>query len=423
MSILTDHSFALNQDLDDPLRSIRDRYHIPLDKNGKEYVYLCGNSLGLQHIKTKAYVQKELDRWASLGVKGHFEGDTPWATYQDDLVAHTTRLVGALPGEVTIMNTLSVNIHMMLVSFYRPLGKRNKILIEWTPFPSDMYALKSHIRLRGLDPRDVLIELKPRQGEYILREEDIIQTILKYKESLALVYFGSVNYLNGQVYTLPSIIHAAHASGSLIGFDLAHGAGNIELDLHTWNADFAIWCHYKYLNGGPNCLAGCFIHQSHFKDEHMQRLEGWWGHDKNRRFLMEPDFIAMPGVEAWQVSGPPTLSLAGMKAALEDFEEIGMQALRKKSEALTSYLYSLIQDIRDPRLTIITPSEVDDRGCQLSMLLTPADKKIFYALLDQGIIVDWREPGIIRVAPVPLYNSFEDVYIFAERFASILKAL
>ncbi|MEP7322374.1 MAG: kynureninase [Saprospiraceae bacterium] len=422
MSIVDDQ-YALSQDIQDPLRSYRDRYSFPRDKRGNAAIYLCGNSLGLLPLKARDYIQKEIDRWADFGVKGHFEGDIPWVSLQDSLVAHTTKLVGALPGEVTIMNTLSVNIHMMLVSFYRPSGKRNKILIEWNPFPSDIYALKSHIRYRGLDPKEVLVELKPREGEYVLREEDIHEVIKKHEDDLALVYFGSVNYLNGQVYSFPGLVDAAHSVGALIGFDLAHGAGNIILNLHQWNVDFAVWCHYKYLNGGPNCLAGCFIHEKHFNNTEIQRLEGWWGHDKERRFLMEPDFIPMQGAEAWQVSGPPTFSLAGMKAALEDFEAIGMKALRDKSIKLTSYLYSMMESIGDSRIQIITPKEADQRGCQLSIRIHSGDKRIFYALLEQGIVVDWREPGLIRVAPVPMYNSFNDVYLFATCLAAILKSI
>ncbi len=417
------YDFALEQDRQDPLHHWRDQYHIPKQKDGLPAVYLCGNSLGLQSKRSKHDVADVMKSWGDLGVKGHFDGEHPFATYQDALVNHITKIVGAQHGEVTIMNTLSVNIHLMLVSFYRPVGRKKKILIEHKPFPSDLYALKSHLKYKGLKPEDILIELKPRAGEYEIRQEDIEALFDDQGDEIALGYFGSVNYLSGQVFSFEALIKLAHQYGALIGFDLAHGAGNLDLKLHEWKVDFAVWCHYKYLNGGPNCLAGCFIHQMHHQDANLARLEGWWGHDVKRRFLMEPDFIPMPGIFSWQLSGPPTLALAAMKAALEDFDTIGMDALRLKSQKLTAYLYKLIDDLEDPRLKVITSSDPYQRGCQLSILLTPPNKQIYQHLMDSGVVCDWREPGIIRVAPVPLYNSFEDVYHFIRRLAVVLKTL
>lgn len=423
MEDLDNHAFAIQSDHADELAIFRTHYHIPLHKDGQESIYCCGNSLGLQHKDARQDVNKELDRWAGLGVKGHFEGDPPWFSYQDELVSIMTELVGARTGEVTIMNTLTVNIHLMLVSFYKPTKTRYKIIVEHAPFPSDMYAVKSQIRYHGFSVEDALIEIKPRDGEYTLRLEDIEEVITLHGEQIALIYFGSVNYLSGQVLNIPSVVNHAHRVGAFFGLDLAHGAGNLILNLHDWQVDFAIWCNYKYLNGGPNSLAGCFVHQLHHTDPGLPRFEGWWGHDKNRRFLMEPDFHPVPGVEAWQLSGPPVLSLAGMKSALGDFKSAGLNNLRNKSILLTGFLYSLISSIEDPRLFIITSADPEARGCQLSMLIQPPDKRIYYQMLDLGIVVDWREPGIIRIAPVPMYNTFEEVYLVYTRLAQILQAL
>lgn len=413
--------FAEEQDRLDPLAFLRNQYNLPKERHGSPSIYLCGNSLGLQPLKAHEYVSQELNRWAALGVKGHFEGDLSWVDYSKSMVLATSKIVGAQADEVTIMNTLTVNIHLMLVSFYRPEGKKNKILIEHSPFPSDMYALKSHLRFKGLDPHEVLIELKPRHGEYIIRKEDIETCFYDHGDTIALVYVGSVNYLSGQAFDISDLAQNAHRHGAMIGVDLAHGAGNIILKLHDWEVDFAVWCHYKYLNGGPNSLAGCFIHRHHHGKAGMSRLEGWWGHDAQRRFLMEPDFIPMTGVQAWQLSGPPILSLAGMRAGIEDFYAVGMETLRAKSVILTQFLQDLILAIDDPRIRIISPLTSDQRGCQLSIMLSPPDKKVFEALIASGVVVDWREPGIMRVAPVPMYNSFEEVYKFVSIFKYILK--
>lgn len=416
------HSFAVQSDQSDVLAEFKSNYLVPLHKPGQPTIYCCGNSLGLQHKDTRMDVNKELDRWADLGVKGHFEGDPPWFSYQDELVSTLTDLVGARQGEVTIMNTLTVNIHLMLVSFYRPFKDRYKIMVEYSPFPSDLYAVKSQIRAHGYSVEEALIELKPRVGEFTLRLEDIEEAIRAHGEQLALIYFGSVNYLSGQVVNIPAMVDLAHQTGAYFGLDLAHGAGNLLLNLHEWQVDFAIWCNYKYLNGGPNCLAGCFIHQRHHSNTGLVRFEGWWGHDKNRRFLMEPDFVPLPGAEAWQLSGPPVLSMAAMKAPLVDFKRAGMVQLRNKSILLTGFLQTLIELIDDPRLSIITPNDPESRGCQLSILLQAPDKKIYYQILASGIVVDWREPGIIRIAPAPMYNTFGEMYLLYTRIAHILKS-
>lgn len=415
--------YALAKDEQDPLGSFRERYALPVNRDGDPSIYFCGHSLGLQPFQSNYYVKEEMDRWARLGVKGHFDGEPAWVDYQDRLQQILCGLTGADPGEVVIMNTLTVNIHLMLVSFYRPTRDRYKILVEYSPFPSDQYAIKSQIRYHGFAVEDALIELKPRTGEYKVRMEDIEEIIDLHGPSLALVYFGSVNYLNGQAYSLPSLVQKAHAAGAFFGLDLAHGAGNLLLKLHEWEVDFAVWCTYKYLNGGPNSLAGCFIHQKHHAGTPIPRFEGWYGHDLQRRFIMEPDFIPMPGAAAWQLSGPPILSLAGMRAGLEDFEEAGMERLRNKSVQLTAYLGSLLDSLQDPRLVIITPADPEMRGCQLSLRLDPPDKRIFHRLMDSGVVVDWREPGIIRVAPVPMYNSFREVYAFYVILRQILKDL
>lgn len=417
------YAYALQLDQIDSLSEWKSKYIFPKDEAGDPCIYFCGNSLGLQPAQTRNDVNLELDRWAEYGVKGHFEGDVPWYTYQDDLVEQLTRIVGGLPGEVTIMNTLTVNIHLMLVSFYKPTPGRYKILVEYSPFPSDLYAVKSQIRWHGYEVEDALIELKPRPGEYTVRIEDINEVIHQQGEQLALVYFGTVNYLNGQVYALDSVIRQTHSIGAYFGLDLAHGAGNLVLELNKSEVDFAIWCNYKYLNGGPNSLAGCFIHQKHHQNKSLKHFEGWWGHDKVRRFLMEPEFQAMAGVEAWQLSGPPILSLAAMRAALNDFSKAGMVNLRNKSILLTGFLETLIESIEDPRIKIITPGDPAQRGCQLSILIQPPNKNIFLKLIKAGIVVDWREPGIIRIAPVPMYNSFLEIYQFYQRFQQILKSI
>ncbi len=413
-------SKAIDLDQDDPIAYKQNQYVFPVNDQGDRLLYLCGNSLGLQPAKATEYVNKELDRWGKYGVLGHFKGDPAWADYDQPMIQTLCKMVGANQDEVIISNTLSINIHLILVSFYRPVGKRIKILIEHNSFPSDLYALNSHLRFKGFNAEEILIELKPKPGESYITQAEIESAILEHKDTLALVYLGSVNYLNGQIYHIQSLSSLAHQCGALIGYDLAHGVGNLPFELHTWNVDFAVWCHYKYCNGGPNALAGMFIHQHHHHQVD-QRLEGWWGNEKKTRFLMQPDFRPEPGASGWIISGPPILSLAGMKAGFEDFEEIGMEVLRKKSIALTDYLCQVLESLQDDRLNIITPEDTEMRGCQISIAIDSRFKKVYDHLLNYDVVVDWREPGIIRVAPVPMYNSFKDVFEFGEKMKLALK--
>ena len=407
-------SFAQILDSKDPLRRFRNRFHIPQQKNGDPCVYLCGNSLGLQPKSTRAYVEQELKDWERLGVEGHFHAKNPWLSYHEYLTETTAKIVGAKDTEVVNMNSLTVNLHLMMVTFYRPTAKRHKILIEQNAFPSDQYAVASQIRFHGFDPKTSLIEMKPREGEDIIRIEDIEKTIAKEGNSFALVLFGGINYYTGQVFDMHRITKAAHAKGCVVGFDLAHAAGNIVLKLHDWDVDFAVWCTYKYMNAGPGSIAGCFVHERHIKETKLNRFAGWWGHDKKTRFLMGPDFHPMRTAEGWQLSNPPILQLAALNASLAIFDEAGMPALRKKSELLTAYLDFLINDLNSRHVSIITPYEAGQRGCQLSIRFGQHGKKVFKNLIRQGVICDWREPDVIRLAPVPLYNSFLDLYTFAQ---------
>lgn len=407
-------SFAQILDSKDPLRRFRNRFHIPKHKNGKPCVYLCGNSLGLQPKTARAFVEQELKDWEKLGVEGHFHAKNPWLSYHEYLTEKTAKIFGAKPGEVVNMNSLTVNLHLMMVTFYRPTAKRHKILMEQSAFPSDQYAIASQIRFHGFDPKTSLIEMKPREGEDIIRIEDIEQKIAKEGASIALVLFGGINYYTGQIFDMKRITRAAHAKGCVAGFDLAHAAGNIVMKLHDWDVDFAVWCTYKYLNAGPGSIAGCFINERHTKNAKLNRFAGWWGHDKKTRFLMGPDFHPMSTAEGWQLSNPPILQLAALNASLEIFDEVGMSALRKKSELLTAYLDFLINELNSRHVSIITPYEASQRGCQLSIRFGQYGKKIFKNLIRQGVICDWREPDVIRLAPVPLYNSFLDVYTFVQ---------
>lgn len=407
-------SFAQILDAKDPLRHFKNRFHIPKHKNGKPCVYLCGNSLGLQPKTTRAYVEQELKDWEKLGVEGHFHAKNPWLSYHEYLTDKTAKIVGAKTGEVVNMNSLTVNLHLMMVTFYRPTAKRHKILIEQSAFPSDQYAVSSQIRFHGFDPRTSLIEMKPREGEDIIRTEDIEKKIVKEGDSIALVLFGGINYYTGQVFDMQRITKAAHAKGCIAGFDLAHAAGNIVMKLHDWDVDFAVWCTYKYLNSGPGSIAGCFVNERHTKNSELNRFAGWWGHDKKTRFLMGPDFHPILTAEGWQLSNPPILQLASLNASLAVFDEAGMPALRRKSELLTAYLDFLINELNNRHISIITPYEADQRGCQLSIRFGQYGKKIFKNLIHHGVICDWREPDVIRIAPVPLYNSFLDVHTFVQ---------
>jgi kynureninase len=410
-------SFADEMDAGDPLRSFREKFFVPADTDGRESVYLTGNSLGLQPRSARDYIEQELADWETLGVEGHFNARSPWMPYHELLTESMARIVGALPLETVVMNSLTVNLHLLMVSFYRPTAARFKIVIESDAFPSDLYAVKSQLRFHGLDPADALIEIKPREGEDCLRVEDIEETIADNAEKTALVLLGGVNYYTGQAFDMRRIAAAAHNAGAVAGFDLAHAAGNIELALHEWDVDFAVWCSYKYLNSGPGGTGGAFVHERHAANFALPRFAGWWGHDKETRFLMGRDFVPIMGAEGWQVSNPAILQLAALRASLEIFDEAGIKPLREKSLKLTGYLEYLLREIRDSRIHIVTPSEPDARGCQLSIRVRDADKSLLRGLLDRGVIADWREPDVIRVAPVPLYNSFADVF----RFYEILK--
>ncbi len=408
--------FAKEMDAADPLKAFRDRFHLPMQKDGRPYIYLCGNSLGLQPKSTKAAIEQELVDWKNYGVEGHFNAKNPWMPYHEFLTESMAKLVGAKPIEVVVMNTLSVNLHLMMVSFYRPSAKRNKILIEYDAFPSDKYAVASQIKFHAYDPKDCLIELKAREGEELIREEDIERIIEEQGDEIALIMLGNTNYYTGQFFNMKKITQLGHAKGCIVGFDCAHGAGNVNLDLHNSGADFAVWCSYKYINSGPGSLGGCFVHERHAHDKDLPRFTGWWGHNKETRFGMRDDFDPIPGVEAWQLSNPPILSMAAIKASLEVFMEAGMESIFRKSKLLTGYLEYLINKINSEQIKIITPKDPTQRGSQLSIQVKNADKALYDKITERGVIADWREPDVIRVAPVPLYNSYEDVYQFVEVF-------
>ena len=410
-------AFAQQLDATDPLHHFRERFYIPI-VNGKEAIYLNGNSLGLQPRTTQDYIVDELEDWASFGVEGHFHARQPWLSYHELFPNLLANIVGALPEEIVVMNQLTVNLHLLLISFYRPSKERYKIICEAKAFPSDQYALETQVRFHGLDPDKAIIEVAPREGEYNIRTEDILSTIKEHGAETALVMFGGVNYYTGQLFELEKITVAAHEAGAYCGFDLAHAAGNVELHLHDWNVDFACWCSYKYLNSGPGGVAGIFINKKHISDSTIPRLAGWWGHDKTSRFQMEKGFNPIPTAEGWQLSNAPVLSMAAHRASLDVFKEAGMNNLVTKGKSLSGYLMFILNEIinsaAEKIIDVITPATETERGCQVSMLMLKNGKKIFEALNKEGVISDWREPNVIRVAPVPLYNSFEDVYKFGE---------
>ena len=408
--------FALEMDASDPLRGYRDRFYIPKRKNGDECVYLCGHSLGLQPKSVQSYIAQELEDWAKQGVEGHFHAKNPWMPYHRLLTEQTATLVGALPAEVVVMNSLTVNLHLMMASFYRPSTQRHKVLIERGAFPSDQYAVKSQILFHNFDPETSLIELAPRESEPCLPDEDIDSLIEREGESIALILLGGVNYATGQLFDLERITRAGHRQGCVVAFDLAHAAGNVPLHLHDWGPDFAVWCSYKYLNGGPGCVAGCFVHERHSKDWSGPRFAGWWGHDEKTRFRMGPDFQAMTGAEGWQLSNPPIMALAPLRASMEIFSEVGMERLRTKSLELTSYMEFLLRERPSNAFSIVTPAEESRRGAQLSLRLLQKKREVCERLIEDGVIGDWREPDLFRVAAMPLYNSYQDVYRFVERF-------
>ncbi len=410
-------AFAKQMDEEDELKDYRSQFHLPMQKNGKPYVYLCGNSLGLQPKSTKANLEQELLDWANLGVEGHFHAKNPWMPYHEFLTEAMAKVVGAKPEEVVVMNTLTVNLHLMMVSFYQPKGKRNKILIEADAFPSDKYAVESQIKFHGLSTKDCLIELKAREGEVCLRQEDILEVIDTQGDEIALVLLGNTNYYTGQYFDMKTISEHGHAKGCMVGFDCAHGAGNVSLNLHDSGCDFAVWCNYKYINSGPGSLGGAFVHERHINNKDLPRFEGWWGHNKATRFKMRDAFDPTPTIEAWQLSNPPILSMVAVWSSLKLFEEIGMDKLRKKAISLTGYLEYLVKTLGDDIINIITPSDPNQRGSQLSIQVKNADKTLFNQITEDGVIADWREPDVIRVAPVAMYNSYEDVF----NFYSILK--
>lgn len=406
-------TFATKMDAQDPLRSYRERFHLPMQKDGTPYIYLCGNSLGLQPKSTRQYIEQELLDWEKLGVEGHFHARNPWMPYHEFLTQAMANVVGAKPEEVVVMNTLSVNLHLMMVSFYQPDNEQFKILIESDAFPSDRYAVESQIRFHGYDVREALLEVRPRKGEELVRMEDLEKVIRKEGDQIALVMLGGVNYYTGQAFDMAEITNMAQAFGCKVGFDLAHAAGNLPLQLHDSDMDFAVWCTYKYLNAGPGSLGGCFVHERHARAD-LPRFAGWWGHNKKTRFNMRHNFDPIPGAEGWQLSNPPILSLAAIRASLDIFEEVGMKKLNEKSRDLTSYLEFLLDNINNKNIRIITPRDLAQRGCQLSIQVKNADKSLFDNITEKGVIADWREPDVIRVAPVPLYNSYSDVWRFVE---------
>ncbi len=404
-----DISFARMLDKEDPLAEFRNRFHISKHK-GKPTIYLTGNSLGLQPKSTCEYVEQELTDWQDLGVEGHLHARNPWLPYHEFLTPAMSRIVGARAGEVVMMNTLSVNLHLLMVSFYRPTANRNKILIEANAFPSDQYAVASQIRFHGFDPKQCLLELPLREGEVLHHQEDIDALIEAEGDSIALILIGGVNYYTGQVFDMERITRIGQNKGCVVGFDLAHGAGNIPLSLHDWGVDFAAWCSYKYLNSGPGSISGVFVHERHANAD-LPRFAGWWGHNKKERFLMKPGFDAIPGAEGWQLSNPPILSLAAIRASLAIFDEAGMGRLRQKGLLLSGYLNFLLDDLGDA-VTTITPRTEAARGCQVSIVVQRDGRRVFDILTEEGVICDWREPDVIRTAAVPLYNSFEDIWQF-----------
>lgn len=418
-------AFAQKMDQIDPIKAIRDEFSIPKMANGENEIYLCGNSLGLMPKRAAEYVKRELNQWAELGVKGHFTGDFPWMPYHEFLAEGFADIVGAKKDEVVSMNTLTANLHFMMVSFYQPTQARFKILIEDHAFPSDHYAVESQVKFHGFDPDEAMLLIKPREGEELIRNEDVMALIEEQGDSIALIMLPGVQYYTGQVFDMKAITEAGHKKGCKVGFDLAHAAGNIEMQLHDWQVDFACWCTYKYLNSGPGSVAGCFVHQNHHHDEKLPRFAGWWGHDKMSRFKMENKFKPMKSAEAWQLSNPPVLSLAAIRGSLDTIKSAGgIKALREKALKLTGFMRYLLEGELSDELDILTPSDMQFAGTQLSIAIklragddNERGKRVFDAIEEAGVTGDWRYPNVIRVAPVPQYNSFEDAY----RFVQILK--
>ncbi len=413
MTFSAKEHFALQLDAEDPLRQFREKFHLPLGKDGKPLIYFAGNSLGLMPRTARTIVEQELDDWAKLAVDAHLGAATPWYSYHETLREPTARLVGAQPNEIICMNSLTVNIHLMMATFYRPTKSRFKILMEDPAFPSDTYAIKTQIVHHGLDPKKALILARPREGDFTVRQDDIEAVLEKHSDEIALVLFAGVNFFTGQLFDIERITAAAQERGITVGIDLAHAAGNVPLALHNWNVDFAVWCSYKYLNAGPGAVAGAFVHERHATNTKLPRLAGWFGNDPNTRFRMqlEPEFIPVPSADGWQVSNPPIFSMAPLRASLAIFDEAGgMEALRAKSIKLTGYLQFLLENAGSRKFTVITPREIEGRGCQLSILVHERPKELFGKLEAAGVKCDFREPNVIRAAPTPLYNTFHEVW-------------
>ena len=416
-------AYASAQDKQDPLAIFRDKFHHPVI-DGKQVLYFTGNSLGLMPKSARDYVNKELDEWSQWGVEGHFLSKNPWVSYHEILTPASARLVGAKESEVVCMGSLTNNLHLLFVSFYKPTPKRFKIISEAKMFPSDRYLLETQVRHHGLEPDDAIIEVAPREGEHLIREEDIIAAIEEHSDELALVFFGGMNYFTGQLFDMEKLTQVAHKHGAIAGFDLAHAAGNVPLEMHKWGVDFAAWCTYKYINSSAGNVAGLFVHERHGNDTTINRFGGWWGHNKERRFLMENTFDPMKGAEGWQLSNAPVMGMAILKASLDIFDEAGIHNLRTKSVKLTGYLEYIFNQVVNKfphfQLKIITPSDPSRRGAQLSIKLIGTDKRFFDQLTQAGVITDFRSPDVIRLAPAPLYNSFEDVYQFGQTLHNLL---
>lgn len=420
MKYINSLNFAKDLDSKDPLQKYRKEFIFP-SFTDNPVVYFTGNSLGLQPKSVKAAINQELEDWGKWGVEGHFEAKNPWVSYHELLINKTAKLVGAKPKEVVVTHSLTTNLHLLMISFYQPKGDRKKIICEKKAFPSDQYALQSQAKLNGFDPKDVIIEIGPRDGEHLIRDEDIISKIKETGDDLAMVMIGGVNYYNGQVFDMKAITEAGHQVGAKVGFDLAHAAGNIKLELNEWNVDFATWCSYKYLNSSPGGVSGLYVNEKHVEDKDTLRLAGWWGHNKEDRFLMADEFQPIPSAESWQLSNAPVIAMAIHNASLTIFDEVGMDAIIEKRDQLTGYLEFIINDISDRytnvNFEIITPKDQSKRGAQLSILAHGKGKELFNYITKEGVVADWREPNVIRIAPAPLYNNYEDVY----RFGKILE--
>jgi kynureninase len=415
--------FAQSIDAQDELRRYRDEFYFP-KVNGKQVIYFTGNSLGLQPKRTKAYVDEVMNDWANLAVEGHFYSDKPWWDYQERFAVPLSDIVGAKPSEVGVMNTLTVNLHLLMVSFYNPTPHKYKIICEEKAFPSDQYMFQSQVKFHGFDPKDAIVEIKRREGEANIRLEDVLAKIDEIGNELALVLIGGVNYYTGQVFDMKTITAAGQKQGAYVGWDLAHAAGNVKLELHDWNVDFAAWCSYKYMNSGPGNASGFFVHEKHHDDKELKRFAGWYGHNKERRFKMEPDFDPVQGADGWQISNLPILSLAPYLASVEMFAEVGMDKLIAKRNLITSYLEFILleidKELEGADFEILTPSNQEERGCQLSVYLHGQGRELFERLMKNGVITDWREPNVIRLAPAPFYCSFEDMYDFGQTLKQLI---